>query len=114
MAHPRDLTLKLTQTFVGLAEIILGLSFIFRLFDADKTNGFVNWVYGMAAPLLEPIRGVFPAVEYSNKYVLDMPTLFAIAAYAFAGYLALVVINTVPKPRDLGGQALRNRIKKIL
>lgn len=114
MTHPRDLTLKLIQTFVGLAEIILGLSFIFKLFNADSTNGFVNWVYSMSAPLLEPIRGLFPAVEYSNKYVLDMPTLFAILAYAFAGYLAAVVVNTVPKPKDLGGQALRNRIKKIL
>lgn len=111
---PRDLTLKLTQTFVWLAEIILGLTFIFKLFDADKTNGFVNWIYGMAGPLYEPVRGVFPAVSYSNKYILDMPTLFAILAYAFVGYLALVVLNTVPKPRDLGGQSLRNRIKKIL
>lgn len=111
---PRDTTLKLTQTFVGLAELILGLRFIFQLFDADRSNGFVNWVYNMSAPLLEPIRGVFPAVEYSNNYVLDMPTLFAILAYAFVGYLLLVIVNVVPKPRDLGGQAIRNRIKKIL
>lgn len=111
---PRDLTLKLTQIFVGLAEIILGLTFIFKLFNADQTNGFVNWIYSMAAPLYEPIRGVFPVVSYSNKYILDLPTLFTIFAYAFAGYLVLVVINVVPKPRDLGGQSLRNRIKKIL
>lgn len=114
MAQPREMTLKLTQTFVGLAEIVLGLGFIFRLFDADATNGFVSWIYSMGAPLLEPIRGVFPVVEYSNKYVLDLPTLFAIAAYALVGYLVLVVVNVVPKPRDLGGQALRNRIKKVL
>lgn len=111
---PRDTTLKLIQTFVGLAQIILGLRLIFQLFDADRTNGFVNWVYGMGAPLLEPIRGIFPAVEYSNKYILDMPNLFAILGYAFVGYLLLVIVNVVPKPRDLGGQALRNRIKKIL
>jgi len=111
---PREITLKLIQTFVGLAEVILGLRVIFQLFDADSSNGFVNWIYSMSAPLLEPIRGVFPVVEYSNKYVLEMPTLFAILAYAFAGYLLLVVVNIVPKPRDLGGQALRNRVKKIL
>lgn len=111
---PREVTLKLTQVFVGLVEIILGLTFIFRLFDADKTNGFVNWIYGMASPLYEPIRGVFPAVSFSNKYVLDLPTLFTILAYAFAGYLVLVIVNVVPKPRDLGGQSLRNRIKKLL
>lgn len=111
---PRDTTLKLIQTFVGLAEVVLGLRFVFQLVDADKTNSLVNWVYSMSAPLLEPIRGVFPTVEYSNKYILDMPTLFAVLAYAFAGYLLLVVVNVVPKPRDLGGQAVRNRIKKVL
>lgn len=80
----------LIDLFVGLAEIILGLRVIFRLFDAHQTVSFVNWIYNTSAVLLTPFRGIFtnPTVT-SPRYVLDLNALFAMAIYAAAGYLLI-------------------------
>lgn len=43
----------------GLNEGILGLSVILKLFGANAAAPFVNWVYGVTAPLLSPFKGAF-------------------------------------------------------
>lgn len=100
MAHPKDVTLKLTHTFVSLAELVLGARLIFSLVDADTTNGVVRWVYSMSEVLLAPIREVLPSVSYSNTYVLEFRVLFAMVVIAVFGYLVMVLVNVLPKPKS--------------
>ncbi len=115
MAHPRDLTLKLNHLFVGLVQILLGVRVIFSLVNADTTNGVVKWVYDMSAPLLEPIRGVYPSVDYPNQYVLELPVIFAMVGYAVAGYIVILLVNRNPNPKALADfkvkEAIKNRLK---
>ncbi len=83
----------LVNLFVGLAEVILVLRVIFRLFDAHATVSFVNWIYNTSAVLLTPFRGIFtdPSVV-EPRYVLDLNALFAMAVYAAAGYLLISLL----------------------
>lgn len=115
MTHPRDVTLKLNHLFVGLVEIVLAVRVIFSLVDADTTNGVVKWFYDMSAPLLEPIRGVYPSVDYSNTYVLELPVIFAMVGYAVFGYVVIMLVNQNPNPKALAGfnvkEAIKNRLK---
>lgn len=85
---------SLVNLFVGLAIAVLGLRVIFRLFDANQTVGFVNWVYATSDTLLSPFRGLFPnATVGSPQYVLDFTALFAMAVYAAAGYLLISFLS---------------------
>lgn len=114
MTHPRDVTLKLNHLFVSLVETILAVRVIFSLVDADTTNGVVKWFYDMSVPLLEPIRGGYPSVDYSNTYVLELPVIFAMVGYAVFGYIVILVVNQNPNPKALAGFNVKESIRKKL
>ncbi len=90
---------KLTHKFVMLAELGLFIRFWFSLLDADKTNTFVMWIYNMTDTLLTPIRGVFPAESFQNRFVFEFRVVFAMVVYAIFGYLIMVMLHVLPKPR---------------
>lgn len=88
----------LVDLFFGLAEIILGLRVLFRLFGANAFNSFVNWIYQTSDTLMSPFRGLFPSVNISHGYSLDISALFAMLIYAIAGYVILALLGLVPTP----------------
>lgn len=114
MRDPKGLASSLTMSFVGLAQIVLGLRFVFRLVDADATNSLVQWVYAMSDPLLQPLNDFVGASEFAQRFVLDFRTLLAMAFWAVLGYVVLGVLEWVRKPRlaqDAGWRSwLRSRI----
>lgn len=87
---------RLIDFFVGLAVIILGLRVLFRLFGANASAGFVEWVYDASDVLLAPFRGIFPVAEIDPGNVLDFPALFAILMYAILGYILSWLVGWVP------------------
>jgi uncharacterized protein YggT (Ycf19 family) len=78
----------LVYGYFVLAVIILVLAFFLLLFNANTDASFTEWVYRSANRVLEPFRGIFPAVTADNGSVLDFAVLFAIVMY---GIFALVV-----------------------
>ena len=114
MSDPKGMASNLTILFVSLAELVLGVRAVFTLLDADRTNSLVQWIYSMSEPLLEPIRNVIGASEFSQRFVLDFRTLLAMAFWAVVGYVVLGVLEWVRKPRlesEAGWRAwVRNRI----
>ena len=99
MRDPKRTSSGLTMLFVSLAELVLALRAVFRLFNADATNSLVRWVYAMSDPLLEPIRNVIGPQSFDQRFVLDFRTLLAMAFWALVGYVALAVLEWVPKPK---------------
>lgn len=78
---------------------LLSLRIILRLFAANSSTSFVNWVYDTTDTLMAPFRGIFPSPEIRPEgYVLDLPAIFAIIVYALAGYLILVLAGMLPAP----------------
>lgn len=69
---------------VGLAEFILGLRFVLRLFGANTGADFVTWLLAVSDPLLDPFRGIFPTVV-EGRFVIEFTTLFAMIIYALIG-----------------------------
>lgn len=99
MRDPRRFTASITNFFVMLAESILAVRFVFRLFDADLTNSFVHWIYSMSEPLLEPVRNLIGAQSFDQRFILDYRTALAMVFWAFVGYLVLVIVDVVPRPK---------------
>jgi uncharacterized protein YggT (Ycf19 family) len=113
-----NIIVSIINFFVGLAEAILGLRVIFRLFNANATNSFVHWIYQTSGILMDPFRGIFRATAtIANGYVLDINALFAMLMYAILGYLLAALLSWVPAPpvreRRWGwrrGDATRTRV----
>jgi len=94
--NPKYVTAKLSQAFVVLALAVLGLRVIFSLFNADLTNGVVRWVYETSVPLMQPFRGLFSVEVHSTNHVLELPVVFAMAAYALLGAVIVAVLVKLP------------------
>ena len=78
--------------FVVVAVTILGIAFFLRLFNANVSAPFVEWIYRSTAVIMQPFRGIFPPVEGQNGSVLDVSILFAMLMYSLFG---IVVHNLV-------------------
>lgn len=94
-----NILVSLVNLFVSIAEIILGLRVIFRLFSANAANGFVNWIYDTANVLMDPFRNIFRATAtISPGHVLDINALFAMLMYAIIGFLLAALLGWIPAP----------------
>lgn len=95
MKRAAEVVEGLTNFFVGIVEVFLGVRFIFRLFNANPANEFVSWLYDVSGQLLEPFRGIFPTEAVQPGYVLEFSTLFAMVAYGLLGFLILTLVDTL-------------------
>src|SRR5690349_101690 len=99
--RPRFLT-PLIEIIVGLAEAVLVIRILLRLFAASPSAPFVHWIYSTSATLLEPFRGIFPTAVINRAYVLDFTALFALIIYAIIGgfliYLASWLETAAMRP----------------
>lgn len=93
----------LVDFFVALAEIVLGLRVIFRLFAANPDSPFVHWIYQTSTTFMAPFRGIFPSeVLRPGGYTLDISALFAMLMYAIIGYLVLSLLAWLPAQQPRG------------
>ncbi len=77
----------LVDVILFVVELFLGLRLVLRLFGANPSADFVEWIYAMSRPLLEPFIGAFPSPAIEGGFVLEFTTLFAMIVYALVGYL---------------------------
>jgi uncharacterized protein YggT (Ycf19 family) len=77
----------LIRLIIGLAEVILALRIVLRLFAANPTASFVHWIYTTSGTLLQPFRGIFQPGVIDKSYVLDFTALFALIVYGLLGSL---------------------------
>jgi uncharacterized protein YggT (Ycf19 family) len=71
-----------------ISVVILVIAFFLKLFAANPGAPFVDWIYRSADRVMQPFRGIFPAVGSEGGSVLDVSLLFAMLMY---GLLALAV-----------------------
>ncbi len=94
MFRTSRLITKLINVVFTVAEVLLLLRFILKLFTANQSAPFVGWVYETSQPLLVPFENIFPTVVESG-IVVEMSTLFAIMVYAIVGYLLIMLVDVV-------------------
>ena len=69
-----------------VAIAVLATAFFLRLFNANTTAPFVDWVYRATRRIMQPFRGIFPTIEGESGSVFDVSLLFAMFMY---GLLAI-------------------------
>lgn len=72
--------------FAVVSISLLAMAFFLRLFNANTSAPFVEWVYRATNRIMQPFRGIFPAIEGESGSVFDVSLLFAMFMY---GLLAL-------------------------
>lgn len=84
---------NLVDLLVAIAVTLLGLRFFLKLFDANASNDFVDWVYRSSGDVLAPFRNIFPAQEVGGGSIVEFSTLFAMVVYGLVGMLMIYLIN---------------------
>ncbi|WP_407270540.1 YggT family protein [Radiobacillus sp. PE A8.2] len=88
----RSIIIYLINIVIGIAQLILGLRIILKLFGANKTAPFVQWIYETSAPLLYPFEGIFPSAALEGRFVIEFSALFAVIIYSLIGYFLTKLI----------------------
>lgn len=86
---------ELLAFVVAISEIVLIFRFILKLLAANPNAEFVQWIYSMSQPLLQPFLFAFPTPSVKGGFVLEFTTLFAIFAYAIIGYLIQELLDVI-------------------
>ena len=68
-------------SFAIVCTVILAMAFFLELFNANEGTPFVQWVFRATDRIMQPFRGIFPAVEGESGSVLDPALLFAMFMY---------------------------------
>jgi uncharacterized protein YggT (Ycf19 family) len=97
----REATKAVVQWFVAVVMVVLALRFLFRLFGVEGGEaGFINWLYQTTDVLLQPFRAIYPNMGAVNgQFVLELPTLFAVAAYMVVGNVVEGVVDRLSAKR---------------
>jgi uncharacterized protein YggT (Ycf19 family) len=61
--------------------VILAMAFFLELFNANEATPFVRWVFRATDRIMQPFRGIFPAVQGESGSVFDPALLFAMFMY---------------------------------
>ena len=67
--------------FAIVFTVILAMAFFLELFNANEGTPFVRWVFRATDRIMQPFRGIFPAVEGESGSLLDPALLFAMFMY---------------------------------
>jgi hypothetical protein len=85
-AHRHDVLERLILIASNGLVAILGLRFVFALLDANPSNGFAAFVYGLSTPFVTPFYSLF---SYDHPAIgavrFEGYTLIAIAVYGLLG-----------------------------
>jgi hypothetical protein len=75
--------------------VIVGMAFVLKLFGANPTSDFADWVYRASANIIEPFRGIFPTkpVGENGRSVFDASLLFALLMYIILAVVLHGVIS---------------------
>jgi uncharacterized protein YggT (Ycf19 family) len=94
-----DIVSGIINFIFGLIMILLVVRLLLRLFGANVTTPFVQFIYNSSSSLLEPFRGIFSPVVIDttapSASVLETSTLVAIVFYLIVAYLIDAFIDFI-------------------
>ena len=82
--------------FMGLAlafiETLLGFRLAFLLSEANAANGFVEFIYDVTKPLVEPFQGIIANDTLNNGGLFEPATVIAMVVYLVAGAFLIAAV----------------------
>ncbi|MGI8562198.1 MAG: YggT family protein [Candidatus Dormibacter sp.] len=82
----------------GVIDVLIGLRFLLKLLAASTQSAFVDFIYGITAPLVGAFRGIF-GDSSQGSYVFEPSSLVAIVVYALIAWGIVALIRIVTAPR---------------
>jgi thiamine transporter ThiT len=82
---------------VGVVDVLIGGSFLLKLFGASDQSSFVGLIYAVSTPLIMPFHGIF-ADSGSKSNVFEPAALVAMIVYALIGWGVVVLIRITTAP----------------
>ena len=79
--------------FAIACTVLLAMAFFLELFNANESTPFVDWVLRATARIMQPFRGIFPAVEVTDNSVLDVSLLFGMLMYTLFALLVHALVE---------------------
>ncbi len=70
---------------LGLVETILIFRFLLKLFGANASAGFTDFIYTLSTPFIIPFTTVFGTSRVENS-VFEWTTILAMAVYLLIGW----------------------------
>jgi uncharacterized protein YggT (Ycf19 family) len=80
----------------GLISALLVIRLVLKVLGAYASAPFVGFIYGVTNFLLEPFKGILPAIV-NGKSVLEPAVLIAIAVYLLVAFLLAKIIEITLK-----------------
>jgi hypothetical protein len=79
---------------IGLAfvETLLGFRLAFLLSEANAANGFVDFIYDVTDPLVEPFQGIIANDTLNSGGVFEPATVIAMVVYLVAAAFLIAII----------------------
>lgn len=94
----RNFMIGLVNLLLAVSWILLGLRFILKLFAANPTNEFVEWVYATSGEILAPFRGIFTSANIEG-FTIDFTALFGMLTYGLLAMLIIYLIDLLAPTR---------------
>ena len=81
-------------SFIALAvvETLLGFRLAFLLTEANANNGFVDFIYDVTKPLVEPFQGIIANDTLNSGGIFEPATVIGMVVYLLVGVLIIAVI----------------------
>jgi hypothetical protein len=84
----------------GLLELTLALRFLFLLFGANRSSGFVTFVYTLSSFFVSPFYGIFGSTSYNRSFFYPA-TIIAMLIYAVVAWALIRLVAAANKqPAD--------------
>lgn len=90
---------SLLNVLLDIAETLLVLRFVFRLFAANAANAIVRLLYNLTDPLIAPFRNIF-ANWTRDGMVIEWSVVIAMVAYALLALLIVRFFDMLVAPSD--------------
>jgi len=97
---------------LAAVETLLGFRLGFLLAGANPTNGFVDFIYDVSEPLVDPFGGIAVNRVVDGAGVFESASLIAMIVYAVAALLLIAVlwaITAFPSPTGEHSGVTRTR-----
>jgi uncharacterized protein YggT (Ycf19 family) len=86
---------------LAVVETLLLGRLVFLLAEANANNGFVNFIYDVSKPLVEPFQGIV-----ANSGNLEYASLIAMGVYAVAALLLIAALFAITSGPSAAGETV--------
>lgn len=107
-ARVESMVVGLVYWVFSIIEILIGLRFALKLFGANASAPFVQFVYRLSAGLMAPFYAVF-ATEQIRGAVFDWSALLAMVVYGLIAWAIVALIYAI----DPGGGGTAVEIQEV-